>query len=151
MQQHGDATDADDGRGDRRGAPASPPPSEGDSARGRSSRGYFPQGDFPGNEHRRAALITEAAPSLEDQHRARVRRYTILMAIRIPALILAAVAYSIWGSALISLLIIGASIPLPWAAVLIANDRPPRRRDEPSRWDRPQKAIEGRSHNAIDG
>ncbi|WP_067853686.1 DUF3099 domain-containing protein [Nocardia shimofusensis] len=141
MQQHGDAPDADGGRGDRRDT----------SAASSRSKGYFPKGDFPGNEHRRAALITEAAPSLEDQHRSRVRRYTILMAIRIPALILAAVAYSLWGSALISLLIIGASIPLPWVAVLIANDRPPRRRDEPSRWDRPRPALEARTHDAIDG
>ncbi|MBF6360264.1 DUF3099 domain-containing protein [Nocardia farcinica] len=96
-------------------------------------------------------LITEAAPSLEDQYRARVRRYTILMAFRIPALVLAAIAYSVWGNALISLLFIGASIPLPWIAVLIANDRPPRTKDEPSRWDRPRPAIESRPHNAIDG
>ncbi|WP_408637445.1 DUF3099 domain-containing protein [Nocardia aurea] len=97
--------------------------------------------------------MTEAAPSLEDQHRARVRRYTIIMAFRIPCLVLAAVAYSMWSNALISLLIIGVSIPLPWIAVLIANDRPPRRKDEPSRWDgrREQIALEARRHKTIDG
>lgn len=83
----------------------------------------------------RPTLITEAASSLEQQHRSRVRRYTILMALRIPCLILAAVAYSLWSNALISVAIVGVSIPLPWIAVLIANDRPPRRKDEPSRWD----------------
>ncbi|MFF0529886.1 DUF3099 domain-containing protein [Nocardia amikacinitolerans] len=137
MQQYGDSSDADDiGRGVRPDVSPAPSP----------SRGYF-----SGSDDKHPVLITEAAPSLEDQHRARVRRYTILMAFRIPALVLAAVAYSAWGSALISLLIIGASIPLPWIAVLIANDRPPRRKDEPSRWDRPRKAIESRPHNAIDG
>ncbi|MET8775138.1 DUF3099 domain-containing protein [Nocardia sp. NPDC004654] len=137
MQQNGDSSDADDiGRGVRPDVSSTPS----------ASRGYF-----PGNDDKHPVLITEAAPSLEDQHRARVRRYTILMAFRIPALVLAAVAYSAWGSALLSLLIIGASIPLPWIAVLIANDRPPRRKDEPSRWDRPHKAIESRPHNAIDG
>ena len=31
------------------------------------------------------------------------------------------------------------SVPLPWMAVLIANDRPPRRSDEPRRFDEPQR------------
>jgi Protein of unknown function (DUF3099) len=83
----------------------------------------------------RPVLITAAAPSYEEQHRARVRKYLTLMAFRIPALILAAVAYGAWHNGLISLLILGASIPLPWMAVLIANDRPPRSPDEPRRFD----------------
>jgi hypothetical protein len=29
---------------------------------------------------------------------------------------------------------VAASVPLPWMAVLIANDRPPRRADEPRRF-----------------
>jgi Protein of unknown function (DUF3099) len=80
-------------------------------------------------------LITAAAPSYEVQHRQRVRKYLTLMAFRIPALILAAVAYGMWHNGLVSLLIIAASVPLPWMAVLIANDRPPRRPDEPRRFD----------------
>ena len=69
------------------------------------------------------------------QHRQRVRKYLTLMSFRIPALILAALAYSVWHNGLISLAIIVASIPLPWMAVLIANDRPPRRAEEPRRYD----------------
>jgi Protein of unknown function (DUF3099) len=61
------------------------------------------------------------------------------MAFRIPALILAAVAYGMWHNGLISLVILAASIPLPWMAVLIANDRPPRRSDEPRRFDAPAR------------
>ena len=80
-------------------------------------------------------LITAAAPSYEEQHRARVRKYLTLMAFRIPALILAAVAYGVWHNGLISLLIMAVSVPLPWMAVLIANDRPPRRADEPRRFE----------------
>ena len=80
-------------------------------------------------------LITTAAPSYEVEHRARVRKYLTLMAFRVPALILAAVAYGAWHNGLISLLIVAASVPLPWMAVLIANDRPPRRSDEPRRFD----------------
>ena len=64
-----------------------------------------------------------------------MRKYLTLMAFRIPALILAAVAYGAWHNGLISLLIVAASVPLPWMAVLIANDRPPRRSDEPRRFD----------------
>src|SRR6516164_4373103 len=83
----------------------------------------------------RPVLITSAAPSYEAAYRARVRKSLTLMAIRIPALILAALAYGAWHNGLISLLIVGASVPLPWIAVLIANDRPPRRSDEPRRFD----------------
>ena len=113
----------------------------------RVSVGYFP------GEDSHPALITEAAPSLDQQHRDRVKRYSILMGFRIPCLVLAAVAYGLWSNALISLLIIGVSIPLPWIAVLIANDRPPRSKSEPSRWDgrRAAKAIESGQHRSIDG
>jgi hypothetical protein len=83
----------------------------------------------------RPVLITAAEPSYDVQHRQRVRKYLTLMAFRIPALIFAAVAYGMWHNGLISLLIIAASVPLPWMAVLIANDRPPRRSDEPRRFD----------------
>jgi len=50
--------------------------------------------------------------------------------------------------------IIGLSIPLPWVAVLIANDRPPRSKDEPSRWDGrfdTNPAIEAPDRRVIDG
>jgi hypothetical protein len=80
-------------------------------------------------------LITRAAAPFEEQHRERVRKYLTLMFWRIPALILAAVAYGIWENGLISLAIILVSVPLPWMAVLIANDRPPRRAEEPRRYD----------------
>ena len=82
----------------------------------------------------RPVLITAAAPPSEVEQRQRVRKYLTLMAFRIPALILAAVTFSIWHNALISLLIIVVSVPLPWMAVLIANDRPPRRAEEPKRY-----------------
>ncbi len=135
MQQHGDSPDAGDiGRGERPDMTMPP-----------KSSGYF-----PGTDDKHPVLITEAQPSLEDQHRSRVRRYTIIMAFRIPCLVLAAIAYSTFSSALLSILIIAVSIPLPWIAVLIANDRPPRRKDEPSRWDERRTALEARPHNAID-
>ena len=82
----------------------------------------------------RPVLITAAAPSYEEERRARIRKYVTLMACRVPALILAAVAYGAWHNGLISLLIVAVSVPLPWMAVLIANDRPPRRSNEPRRF-----------------
>lgn len=92
--------------------------------------------EFDGfDQEGRPVLITAAAPSYEVQHRARVRKYLSIMAFRIPALLLAALAYGAWHNGLVSLLIVAASIPLPWIAVLIANDRPPRSADEPRRFD----------------
>ncbi len=82
----------------------------------------------------RPVLITRAALPVDEQHKARVRKYLKIMAFRIPCLILAAAAYGIWHNGLISLAIIVVSIPLPWIAVLIANDRPPRSASEPRRY-----------------
>ncbi|WP_414685197.1 DUF3099 domain-containing protein [Mycobacterium sp.] len=82
----------------------------------------------------RPVLITAAAPPYEVEQRERIRKYVTLMAFRIPALVFAAVAFGIWHNGLISLLILLASVPLPWMAVLIANDRPPRRAEEPRRF-----------------
>jgi hypothetical protein len=89
----------------------------------------------------RPVLITHAAPPYEEEHRQRVRKYLTIMSFRIPALLLAAAAYGIWENGWLSLLIVAVSIPLPWIAVLIANDRPPRRREEPRRFDRDQRRI----------
>lgn len=87
----------------------------------------------------RPVLITRAAQPYEEQHRERVRKYLKIMSFRIPALLLAAGAYGIWHNGLISLAILVASIPLPWIAVLIANDRPPRRAEEPRRYQAPRR------------
>ncbi|MFE3291570.1 DUF3099 domain-containing protein [Rhodococcus sp. NPDC059234] len=114
----------------------------------------FHHDDESDDASRNPILITDAAQSFEEQQRARIRKYTILMAIRIPALVLAALAYGEWHNALISLAIIGVSIPLPWIAVLIANDRPPRRSDEPRRYDpeRPTRpAIDSPGRRTIEG
>ncbi|MGW4522509.1 DUF3099 domain-containing protein [Amycolatopsis sp. NPDC004378] len=93
-------------------------------------------------------LITGAAPSYEEQFAARKRKYVIMMACRIPCLILAGLTYHTWWLALGFLAI---SVPLPWIAVLIANDRPPRKSENVSRYQREAKAIEGGNHHVIDG
>ena len=83
-----------------------------------------------GAAHADAVLITAAQRSYDEQHHDRVRKYTILMAFRIPALIIGAIVYSATQSPWLPLVIIAASIPLPWMAVLIANDSPARKREE---------------------
>ncbi|SFW89491.1 Protein of unknown function [Amycolatopsis australiensis] len=93
-------------------------------------------------------LITGAAPSYEKQFAARKRKYVIMMCCRIPCLILAGVTYHIWWLALLFLAI---SVPLPWVAVLIANDRPPRKAEKVNRYRREATAIESTSHRVIDG
>jgi len=72
-----------------------------------------------------ATLITEAEPSYDEQLKARRKRYVIMMSMRVPCLILATLLYQTpW----LAILVIAISIPLPWMAVLIANDRPARKR-----------------------
>jgi Flp pilus assembly protein TadB len=69
-------------------------------------------------------LITEAQPSLDDQLAARRTKYLIMMCTRIVCLVLAAVFYrNPW---LLGIFVAG-TVVLPWMAVLIANDRPPKR------------------------
>ncbi|MGB3773242.1 MAG: DUF3099 domain-containing protein [Rhodococcus sp. (in: high G+C Gram-positive bacteria)] len=102
---------------------------------------------------RETVLITEAKTSVEEQHRKRVRKYLFIMSFRIPALVLAALAYSAWQNPWIAMAIVGVSIPLPWMAVLIANDRPPRTAEEPSRYGwhaKDSSALEARSHPVVD-
>lgn len=79
---------------------------------------------------RDAVLITNAQQALDEQHRARVRRYLLLMAFRVPALVIAGIVFSATGNGWIALGIVALSIPLPWVAVLMANDRPARKRGE---------------------
>lgn len=98
-------------------------------------------------------LITEAEPSYDDQQAARRRKYAVMMAMRIPCLVLAVWVYqytSIWW---LALLILAVSIPLPWMAVLVANDRPPKKSEHVNRFRgrREQRALEDTDHQVIEG
>ena len=81
-------------------------------------------------------LITEAAQSYDEEYAARKRKYLTMMLLRLPCLVLAGIFHDIWWLALGFVLI---SVPLPWIAVLIANDRPPRKAEEATE----HKIIEG--------
>jgi hypothetical protein len=93
-------------------------------------------------------LITDAPMSYEQELAARKRRYKIMMAMRVPLMVLAAVFYTTPWLA-VSLLII--SIPLPWMAVLIANDRLPKKREDVNRFQGEKKQLEAREHPIIEG
>ena len=104
----------------------------------------------PGNSGYEAdpVLITEAAPSFEEEHAARKRKYMLTMGLRFPCLILAGIFYHTWWLALLFVVL---SIPLPWIAVLRANDRPPRKAEPVNRYRREGRAIEPTEHRVIDG
>lgn len=108
------------------------------------------KGIQPGGTPDVPALITTAAPSYQEQYNARRRKYAIMMALRIPLLVAAVLAYQIWWLALLLILL---SVPLPWMAVLIANDRPARKVERVSRFreDSGGKQLESREHPVIDG
>ena len=93
-------------------------------------------------------LITEAAQSYDEEYAARKRKYLTMMLLRLPCLILAGIFHDIWWLALGLVLI---SVPLPWIAVLVANDRPPRKAEQVNRYERTPRAVEGDSHPVIDG
>ncbi|GIG60295.1 hypothetical protein Lfu02_46670 [Longispora fulva] len=77
----------------------------------------------------RAVLITDAERSQADQLRSRQIRYASMMGLRIVCLVLATVlvmneAPLLW---LWLPLCLAGMVLLPWMAVLIANDRPPKK------------------------
>jgi Flp pilus assembly protein TadB len=74
-------------------------------------------------------VITEAQESLPDQLRKRQIRYALMMGLRVVCLVAAVVVFAaqppltpVW----VTLCILG-MVFLPWMAVLIANDRPPKK------------------------
>lgn len=73
-------------------------------------------------------LITDASRSPADQLHSRQVRYVVMMGIRAVCLILGAVLVSVKAPMLwlwLPLCAVG-MVLLPWLAVLIANDRPPK-------------------------
>jgi hypothetical protein len=91
-------------------------------------------------------LITNAARSQSDQLRSRQIRYVAMMSARAGCLILGAVLVSVRPPLLPLWLILCAAgmVFLPWAAVLIANDRPPKSRAHPAATQvvNPQRVLE---------
>jgi len=93
-------------------------------------------------------LITDAPMSPQDKLAARKRRYSVMMGMRVPFMVLAAVFYNTPWLA-VTLLVL--SIPLPWMAVLIANDRLPRKAQPVNRYRGQRRELEAREHPVIEG
>lgn len=93
-------------------------------------------------------LITDAGRSYEEELAIRKRRYKVMMGMRIPFMIAAAACYQIPWLA-VTLLVL--SIPLPWVAVLVANDRLPKKAERPHRYRPDRRQLEQREHPVIDG
>ncbi|MCW2533487.1 MAG: hypothetical protein JWP62_3057 [Blastococcus sp.] len=106
---------------------------------------------FPRSRRPEPVLITEALPSLAEQQAARKKRYALTMGIRAICLVLAAVFYHIvWLMLILAVL----GTVLPWVAVVMANDGPPKKRVDPHRYThRPDRELEdpARSARVIDG
>lgn len=71
-------------------------------------------------------MITSAPESNDDEFDRRRKRYAVMMGLRALCVIGAAVSYNL--SMPLALLFVVAGIVLPWCAVLIANDRPAKKR-----------------------
>jgi len=104
---------------------------------------------FPRQRRSEPVLITEAEPSLAQQHAFRKKRYAITMGIRAVFIVLAAAFYQVvWLMLIFAFL----GTVLPWIAVLMANDRPPKKRLDAHRYDaRPDRVLESRPTRVIDG
>jgi hypothetical protein len=76
----------------------------------------------------RPVLITDAARSQDDQLRSRTHRYVFMMLVRAACVIVFAVLVATRPPMLwLWLLLVGAAaVVLPWTAVILANDRPPK-------------------------
>jgi Flp pilus assembly protein TadB len=78
-------------------------------------------------------VITDAERSQGDQLHSREVRYLLMMSIRALCLVAAAVLVGTHAPLLwlwIPICLVG-MVVVPWLAVLLANDRPPRRRGQP--------------------
>ena len=95
----------------------------------------------PSGSRAEPVLITEAQLSQGEQHAARKKRYVITMVIRGVSLVMAAVTYqTVWLMLIFAVL----GTVLPWIAVVMANDGPPRKRVDVNRYvaPRPDRVLE---------
>ena len=97
-------------------------------------------------------LITSAPESNDDEFDRRRKRYAVMMGLRALCVIGAAVSYHL--SMLLAMLFVVAGIVLPWCAVLIANDRPAKKRAQqvPHTAARTERALPaGTDERVVDG
>lgn len=99
-------------------------------------------------------LITDAPEDPEKELRRREVRYVVMMMIRAACLLGAAVivAQRPWLWQLWAPLCVAGAVLIPWLAVIIANDRPPKKRRpaSPAPAVPVQPALERREYKIID-
>ena len=78
----------------------------------------------PSRHPDRPILITEAPVNVDDEYNQRRRKYLIMMIIRALCIIGAATTFTHYGW--LAAAFVAAALVLPWSAVLIANNRPPK-------------------------
>jgi hypothetical protein len=104
----------------------------------------------PRDPRQEPVLITEAELSRDEQLAQRKRRYAITMGIRAASVILAVCllhVVPIWLD--LSLAVLGTF--LPGFAVVMANDRPPKKKLQVNHYDaRPDRILENKPHRVID-
>jgi Flp pilus assembly protein TadB len=81
-----------------------------------------PRSDRPRPD--RPILITEAPVNADDEYNLRRKKYLIMMIIRALCIIGAATTFTFSGW--LAAAFVAAALVLPWSAVLIANNRPPK-------------------------
>jgi Flp pilus assembly protein TadB len=96
--------------------------------------GAFRRGECDDEWMRRAhdqpPLITSAPQSSDDEFDRRRKRYAVMMGLRALCVIGAALTYRV--SMLLAMAFVVGGVVLPWCAVIIANDRPPKKRQQRS-------------------
>jgi DUF3099 family protein len=101
------------------------------------------------SRHDEPVLITTAPESADDEYDRRRKRYAIMMAGRALAVIAAALTYKY--SLVLALGFVVAGGILPWSAVIMANDRPPKKRQGPAYGvPNTERALSSRSHEVFD-
>ena len=73
-------------------------------------------------QRKKRALITEMRETPLENHNKRVREYNWLQGARIPLLLAAALFYMVWQNIWIAAILTVISVPLPWIAVVVANN-----------------------------
>jgi hypothetical protein len=105
----------------------------------------------PRQPRQEPVLITEADWSRDEQLAMRKKRYAITMGIRAASVILAVCLLHViplWAD--LTLAVLGTF--LPGFAVVMANDRPPKKKLDVNRYDaHPDRVLENRPHRVIDG
>lgn len=93
-------------------------------------------------------LITTAPVSHADEYERRRKKYAIMMSLRVVCVIAAASTYRV--STVLALAFVVGGMVLPWCAVIIANDRPAKKK-QPHVGHRPDLRAERGLPSSDDG